>query len=247
MARGPHRRYTYPGVPEEPGYYVYELWSGLVCLYVGRIGNSGPGLMYRRLASHRADKPWWADVTEIMVSVFGSHEEVAAEEPRRIFELQPIYNRTYAARCRRGHLKPQFVKDSQYDGPTHCAQCADERLQSPEYKAWVREYNQRPEVVARNAERRRELTESGYWRSEEFRAKRAEYKSRPEVREHLDTYFKIYNRRPERIASERAREAGGARRRYHDSRNALPEVKARKRRWALRVSRAPGPGQAGLF
>src|SRR5215475_8874616 len=159
------RRYMYPGVPEEPGYYVYELWTGLVCLYVGRVGNSGPGLMYRRLAGHRAAKSWWPDVTDIVVSAFGSHEAVAAEEPRRIFELQPVYNRTYAAKCKRGHAKPPFVKDGGYNGDTGCRQCAEERLQSPEYLAWAAEYRQRPEVIAR----RRELTESGYWRSAEFR------------------------------------------------------------------------------
>jgi len=128
------RKVFYPGVPDELGYYVYELWSGLVCLYVGRVGNSGPGSMFKRLQGHRSGKPWWPDVTDITVTAFESHDEIAEEEPRRIFELQPVYNRMYAAKCR-----------------------------------------------------------------------------------------------------------------YYASRNAVPEVKDRKRRWALKASRRPGPGQAGLF
>jgi hypothetical protein len=240
------RKVFYPGVPDELGYYVYELWSGLVCLYVGRVGNSGPGSMFKRLQGHRSGKPWWPDVTDITVTAFESHDEIAEEEPRRIFELQPVYNRVYAAKCRRGHAKPPFTKTDDGRGGV-CAQCIEERQQSPEHKAWVRAYCQRPEVKARAVAHNRELTESGYWQSEEYTAKRAEYMSRPEVREREQAYQAAYRNRPGRIAKELARETGHARRRYYASRNALPEVKDRKRRWALKASRRPGPGQAGLF
>jgi hypothetical protein len=199
--------------------------------------------MYRRLAGHRADKPWWDEVTDIVVSAFANHEEVAAEEPRRIFELQPIYNRTYAATCKRGHKRP-FVA-ANYERGQNCEQCAQERLESPEYQAWVREYNELPEVKRRRTERRDFLRESGYWRSDEFRAQRAEYMSRPEVREREQAYQRAYNTRPERKAAARAREVG--RSSYYAERNALPEVRERKRRWALKTSRRPGSGQAGLF
>lgn len=237
-------KYNYPGVPEEPGYYVYELWAGLVCLYIGRVGNSGPCSMYNRLGGHRSSKPWWDDVTDIVVSKFESHEEIAAEEPRRIFEMQPVYNRTYAARCKRGHPRPFVEREDRFDRPG-CEQCAEEWRNSPERKAWVREYGQRPEVKQRNAERRDFLRESGYWRSDEFKAAREEYKSRPEVRKHLEAYFAAYNRQPRRVASEQAREKG--RKGYYAKRESGAARRKYKKRWAWRQSRQPGPGQAGLF
>lgn len=180
------RRISFPGVPDEPGYYVYELWADDVCLYVGRVGNSGPGLMRTRLLQHRSAKSWFGEVTRIVVSAFGGHEEIAAEEPRRIYELKPVHNRTYAAMCSKGHRRPFWANN--YDRGT-CPEC----------------------------------------------------KAGPEAQ----AYFQAYNRRPEIVAKERAREVG--RQSYYTTRNALPEVKERKKRWALRSSRQPGPGQVGLF
>jgi len=166
-------KHSYPGVPQEPGYYVYELWADEVCLYVGRVGNSGPGSMYYRLKGHQSAKPWFCDVTRIVVSNLGSHDAIVAEEPRRIQALRPLYNKQWS-----GKLALPWQPD-------------------------------------------------------------------PQARK--EAYFRAYNEQPGRIATERAREAGHGRQRYYATRNALPEVKVRKQRWALKASRRPGPGQAGLF
>lgn len=225
--RGRPRRYDYPGVPEEPGYYVYEFWSIEKCLYVGRVGNSGPGSMYLRLAGHRSDKSWWPDISQIVVSSFGSHEEIVAEEQRRIYELQPLHNRMYAATCRKGHAKIR--------GERGCAECTREWQQSPEYRTWQREYKDRPEVKRRMSE---------HWRSAEYKAWRQEYRARPGVSEREDAYQAAYRERPERIAREQVRQRG----RDYDEYNSRPEVKARKRRWAnAKSGRIAAPGQAGLW
>jgi hypothetical protein len=164
-------------VPEEFGYYIYELWSDDVCLYVGRVGNNGPGSVRRRFKGHATDKSksWWPQVTRVVVSRFASHEEIVAEEPRRIQELRPVHNRQYA---------------------------------------WLA---------------------------------KADVSVPSDTGEREDSYQAVYRQQPVRKQQERARETGHARRTYYNSRNSLPEVKARKRRWALRTSRRPGPGQAGLF
>ena len=90
---GRRREYPYPGVPAEPGYYVYELWAEDACLYVGRVGNNGPGSMRRRLNGHRSSQPWWPEVARIIVTTFAGHEEIVAAEARRISELRPLHNR----------------------------------------------------------------------------------------------------------------------------------------------------------
>ena len=85
-------------VPEDLGYYIYELWGSDGCLYVGRVGNNGPGSVRKRFNGHASDKSksWWPQVTRAVVSKFTSHEEIVAEEPRRIWELRPRYNRQFA-------------------------------------------------------------------------------------------------------------------------------------------------------
>lgn len=82
-------------VPEEFGYYVYELWGDAGCLYVGRVGNNGPGSVRKRLYGHSRDKSWWPEVTRTVVSRFASHEEIVVEEPRHIRDLRPVHNRQY--------------------------------------------------------------------------------------------------------------------------------------------------------
>jgi hypothetical protein len=83
-------------VPEDYGYYVYELWGEAGCLYVGRVGNNGPGSVRKRFSGHRGKASWWPEVTRAIVSRFASHEEIVAEEPRRIRDLRPAHNRQYA-------------------------------------------------------------------------------------------------------------------------------------------------------
>jgi hypothetical protein len=234
--RGPQRKYVYPGVPDEPGYYVYELWAEDACLYVGRVGNSGPGRMYSRLAGHRADKSWWSEVRQIVVSTYGSHEEIAAEEPRRIYELQPLHNQTYAAKCKKGHARDPFAdrdtRSQDLRGGRGCAECDREWKASPAAKAWGEAYRQRPEVQRRMSE---------HWRSAEYKAWREEYRSRPGVQEHEDAYQASYRKQPERIAKEQERARG------RDWQEFNARRADKKRRWVASKSRQPSPGQAGLF
>lgn len=234
--RGKQRKYVYPGVPEEPGYYVYELWSEDACLYVGRVGNSGPGRMYSRLGGHRSDKPWWPDVRQIVVSAYSSHEEVATEEPRRIYELQPLHNQTYAAKCKKGHARDPFTdrdtRDRDLRGGRGCAECERDWKASPQFKAWAEEYRRRPEVQRRMSE---------HWRSAEYKAWREEYRSRPGVKEREDAYQAEYRQQPERIAQEQQRA------RERDWTEFNIRAADRKRRWAANRNRRPAPGQAAMF
>lgn len=233
--RGRPRKYVYPEVPEEPGYYVYEFWSEAGCLYVGRVGNSGPGSMYNRLAGHRT-KPWWLHVAHIVVSAYASHEEIVDEEARRIFELEPLHNQVYAARCRKGHARrPHAERESaarDRRGNLGCAECQREWHRSPEFRAWQNEYRQRPEVKFRISE---------HWRSPEYKAWREEYRARPGVKEREDAYQAAYRQRPERIAQEQQRT------RERDWQEDHQKRRWYKQQWAARTVRRPSSGQAALF
>ena len=158
--RPPSSRFdAYGEIPREPGFYIYEIWAGEVCLYVGRVGDNGPRSVRYRLSSHAGDKPWWPEVTRISVTSLASHEEIAAEEPRRIRELAPRHNRTYARFCRKGH--DQDAPGVRYQSATgaHCAECQRERSRRPEVRARaneaLRKYNSQPEVRERLRERDR--------------------------------------------------------------------------------------------
>jgi len=155
MARWPS--FSYLGdVPEEFGYYVYEFWADDVCLYVGRVGNNGPGSVRRRFASHASasstSSAWWSQATRVLVSRFSSHEEIVAEEPRRIQELRPVHNRQFA-----------WLAKVDAAVPANTAERED---------VYQAEYRQQPERKAREQQRARGRD----W--QEFNARAADRKKR---------------------------------------------------------------------
>lgn len=62
-------------------------------LYVGIAGNPG-----RRFEQHKADKPWWGEVTHIDLIHFGTREEALIAEREAIQTEHPRYNHTHVPR-----------------------------------------------------------------------------------------------------------------------------------------------------
>lgn len=88
-----------------PGYYVYRLWAGDECLYVGRVGDAGPRPPQARLNYHRRNKPWWPEVTRTEVAALPDHPAMVAEEEAQIAQLRPRYN-VYRTRCSHDRSQP---------------------------------------------------------------------------------------------------------------------------------------------
>jgi hypothetical protein len=206
-------------IPGAPGYYVYRLWAGGTCLYVGRAGNSGPQRVARRLADHRRNKPWWSEVTRIEVAAFASHDLIVAEEYRQIEARHPVHNKQRRGAAAQAAWRAADARaySQRPEIKARRAAQARERRQRPEVKARQSEYNrayhQRPEIKAREQVRRRE------------------YGRRPEVRERTAAQARQWRREhpqsPEANARKRERQREYYRR---------PEVKARKREYAREYS-----------
>lgn len=108
-------------IPTGPGYYVYRLWApDETCLYVGRVGDSGPRPPQPRLNNHRRQKAWWPDVARIEFAELPDHPAVVAEETRQIWELRPIYNTRYG--CTHDLSLPGMVMPSS----GKCRECGRE-------------------------------------------------------------------------------------------------------------------------
>lgn len=116
-------------IPAEPGYYVYRLWDADgACLYVGRIGDSGPAYVKRRFKQHRYDKPWWPEVARIDIATLVGHSEIITEERHQIHEFHPLHNKVLLDRCVRGH---DVSQPESRDGAGACKQCTWEHNHSP--------------------------------------------------------------------------------------------------------------------
>jgi hypothetical protein len=72
-------------------HYVYELWSGDKCLYVGCSSRLG-----QRLTAHRRDREWWNDITHIEVNVHPNYVAGRRAEAALIMKLDPTHNKYHA-------------------------------------------------------------------------------------------------------------------------------------------------------
>lgn len=72
-------------------------------LYIGIARDAS-----KRLAGHRAQSPWFAEIAAIKIDTFDTREEAAAAERRAVIEEKPLHNVMYnpeaakAARPKRG-------------------------------------------------------------------------------------------------------------------------------------------------
>jgi hypothetical protein len=108
-------------IPTAPGYYVYRFWTADgTCLYVGRVGDSGPRSPQARLNNHRYTKTWWPDVAKIEVAELPDHPAVVAEEAEQIKALRPLHN-VRRANCGHDLSLPGAVKST-----GGCRECAKE-------------------------------------------------------------------------------------------------------------------------
>ena len=72
--------------------YVYQLWAGEECLYVGMTFQPGS-----RLHSHFF-KPWFAGVTRIEISAYDDRDAGMLAEKRLIQDLMPPLNTAHTGR-----------------------------------------------------------------------------------------------------------------------------------------------------
>jgi len=73
---------------------LYRLWNDHhALLYVGITDD-----VDARMDEHRADKPWWGEVTQTSIEEFGSRRRAIEAETRAIFWEQPRYNILGSAR-----------------------------------------------------------------------------------------------------------------------------------------------------
>lgn len=67
--------------------WVYALWAGEVCLYVGLTNN-----LPHRLSSHRNTQPWWHEVDRIVSDEVIGREAAMIFEEHDIKKYRPLYN-----------------------------------------------------------------------------------------------------------------------------------------------------------
>ncbi|QLQ11123.1 MAG: GIY-YIG nuclease family protein [Nocardioidaceae bacterium] len=67
--------------------WVYSLWSGDACLYVGITNN-----LKRRLAQHRSGQPWWPEVDRIVSDKVIGRVPAMEFEAHDIRKYRPKYN-----------------------------------------------------------------------------------------------------------------------------------------------------------
>ena len=76
-----------PFILHNEAYWVYRLFAGERCLYVGRTAN-----LPQRLGSHRSQKPWWPEVDRIEKDMVLTREVAMLDEEHFIRKLQPVHN-----------------------------------------------------------------------------------------------------------------------------------------------------------
>jgi predicted GIY-YIG superfamily endonuclease len=118
-------------------WHVYRLSSGTDLLYVGYTRQ-----LKHRLTSHRREKPWWPEVTDILSEEFGSEDDARQRELQVWTDEHPKYNvncpfRTVEEqeRQREWHGGPE--KRRQYDRTAK----RQDRKKTPEYRAYKSAYN----------------------------------------------------------------------------------------------------------
>jgi hypothetical protein len=141
-------------IPVAPGYYVYRLWAGDACLYVGRVGDSGPRAPQPRLNHHRRVKPWWAEVTRIEVAAFPDHPSIVAEEGMQIVTLKPLHNKQRGS-CLHDLSIPGAVKAN-----GSCRACENKRPRTPGEKT-RKNARDRARQSQHNAAKRRRVRAPG--------------------------------------------------------------------------------------
>lgn len=67
--------------------YLYRLYAGEQCIYVGITEN-----LKARLASHAHDKPWWPEVDRVEHEIIYGREEAMDAEQFLIRVLDPPHN-----------------------------------------------------------------------------------------------------------------------------------------------------------
>jgi|SRR5208282_3393668 len=141
-------------IPTAVGYYVYRLWAGDgTCLYVGRIGDSGPRAPQPRLGHHRRNKTWWPDVAKIEVAELPDHPAIVAEEVEQIRALRPLHN-IQRGNCGHDRSLPGAVRP--WSG--NCSECAREYDKKYQRSAARVAYRASPGVKAkkRDGDRKRQ-------------------------------------------------------------------------------------------
>lgn len=121
-------------IPRTPGYYVYRLWAEDICLYVGRVGDSGPRLPRPRFRNHRRTKPWWGQVTRIEVAQLPDHPAMVTEEFRQIYLLQPPHN-VHGRTCEHDLSQPGAI-----NAVGRCLKCTKRYQAGPGAKATQQAY-----------------------------------------------------------------------------------------------------------
>lgn len=81
---GHHSR---PFVCHNYRHWVYRLYDGDTCLYVGMTKN-----LDQRLASHRSGKPWWPQVDRVESEWYYTRSEAMIYEEGLIQDLDPVHN-----------------------------------------------------------------------------------------------------------------------------------------------------------
>jgi hypothetical protein len=142
-------------IPTEPGYYVYRFWAAdETCLYVGRVGDSGPRPPQARLNYHRRNKAWWPDVARIEIAELPDHPAVVAEESRQIQALNPAHN------IRRGSCTHDLSLPGTVTASGHCATCHRE---NEKRKYWTQDGAGARLARKRASERRRAVGQGYLW------------------------------------------------------------------------------------
>ena len=67
-------------------HFVYQIWSGDTCLYVGATANVG-----QRLSAH-SKKEWWHSATRVIADVYPNKYDALDVERDLIQELDPWHN-----------------------------------------------------------------------------------------------------------------------------------------------------------
>jgi hypothetical protein len=70
--------------------FIYRLWSGDNCLYIGQHRGFHP---LTRIGDHASEKDWWPDVNRIEYAVVGG--DLDGIEQQQIAELLPKHNVTW--------------------------------------------------------------------------------------------------------------------------------------------------------
>jgi predicted GIY-YIG superfamily endonuclease len=131
-------------------WHVYQLRSDTGLLYVGHARR-----LKIRLDQHRQQKPWWPEVTEVRSEEFATKDEAILREKELWADGRPKYNRASPFRTDEEWREHNREYDRRRRQTVEYRQRQSATNRTPEHRAYMRAFSQKPEQRVRNRERQR--------------------------------------------------------------------------------------------